>query len=155
MIQSTNIYNCGLTKMYTNTFFNFPVNTVIELTLLFAILLGVIFKDMLEYKLTLWSRSKNSQTKIDYQTPNIITAYLGTTLFVFLCVASSLSTFNIVEWLSIVMGAIVVFPTALLIWVQLGSMFKLMVEEGIEAIDIEKEYMSGEKKVKAGETTNQ
>ncbi|WP_426591361.1 hypothetical protein [Dapis sp. BLCC M229] len=141
--------------MYTNTFFNFPVNTVIELTLLFAILLGVIFKDMLEYKLTLWSRSKNSQTKIDYQTPNIITAYLGTTLFVFLCVASSLSTFNIVEWLSIVMGAIVVFPTALLIWVQLGSMFKLMVEEGIEAIDIEKEYMSGEKKVKAGETTNQ
>ncbi|MGD1713361.1 hypothetical protein [Hydrocoleum sp. CS-953] len=143
--------------MYTNTFFNFPVYTVIELTLLFSILLGVIFKDMLEYKLTIWSwsRSKNSQAKIDYQTPNIITAYLGTTLFVFLCVASSLSTFNIVEWLSIVIGAIVVFPTALLIWVQLGSMFKLMVEEGIEAINIEKEYMSGEKKVKAEETTNQ
>ncbi|MGD1808099.1 hypothetical protein ACP6PL_22060 [Dapis sp. BLCC M126] len=141
--------------MYTNTFFNFPVNTVIELTLLFSILLGVIFKDMLEYKLTIWSRSKNSQTKIDYQTPNIIAAYLGTTFFVFLCVASSLSTFNIVEWLSIVMGAIVVFPTALLIWVQLGSMFKLMVEEGIEAINIEKEYISGNKKVQAGETTNQ
>ncbi|NEQ37582.1 MAG: hypothetical protein F6K40_15420 [Okeania sp. SIO3I5] len=133
--------------MYTNTFFNFPVYTVIELTLLFSILLGVIFKDMLEYKLTIWSRSKNYQTKIDYQTPNIITAYLGTTLFVFLCVASSLSTFNIVEWLSIVIGAIVVFPTALLIWVQLGSMFKLMMEQGIEAINIEKEYMSREKKV--------
>ncbi len=141
--------------MYTNTFFNFPVYTVIELTLLFSILLGIIFKDMLEYKLTLWSRSKNSQTKIDYQTPNIIAAYLGTTLFVFLCVASSLSTFNIVEWLSIVMGAIVVFPTALLIWVQLGSMFQLMVEEGIEAINIEKEYMLEDKKVQAGETTNQ
>ncbi len=141
--------------MYTNTFFNFPVYTVIELTLLFSILLGVIFKDMLEYKLTIWSRSKNSQTKIDYQTPNIIAAYLGTTLFIFFCVAASLSVFNIVEWLSIVMGAIVVFPTALLIWVQLGSMFQLMVEEGIESINIEKEYMSGEKKVKAGETTNQ
>jgi len=133
--------------MYSNTFLNFPVYTVIELTLLFSILLGIIFKDMLEYKLTIWSRSKNYQTKIDHQTPNIITAYLGTTLFVFLCVASSLSTFNIVEWLSIVIGAIVVFPTALLIWVQLGSMFQLMMEKGIESINIEKEYMSGEKKV--------
>ena len=140
--------------MYSNTFFNFPVYTVIQLTLLFAILLGVIFKDMLEYKLTLWSRSKNSGTKIDYQTPNIIAAYLGTTLFVFCCVAASLSVFNIIEQLSIIMGAIVVFPTTLLIWVQLGSMFNLMENEGIEAINIEKEYILGDKKVKVEETIN-
>lgn len=140
--------------MYSNTFFNFPVYSVIQLTLLFAILLGVIFKDMLEYKLTLWSRSKNSETKIDYQTPNIMAAYLGTTLFVFCCVAASLSVFNIIEQLSIIMGAIVVFPTALLIWLQLGSMFNLMANEGIEAISIEKEYILGEKKVKVGETIN-
>ncbi|MCL2933445.1 MAG: hypothetical protein MGG11_14695 [Trichodesmium sp. MAG_R03] len=141
--------------MYSNTFLNFPVYTVIQLTLLFGILLGVIFKDMLEYKLTLWSRSKNSKIKIDYQTPNIIAAYLGTTLFVFFCVAASLSVFNIIEWLSIIMGAIVVLPTALLIWVQLGSMFNLMANEGIEAINIEKEYILKDKKVKAGETANQ
>ena len=141
--------------MYSNTFFNFPVYTVIQLTLLFAILLGVIFKDMLEYKLTLWSRSKNSGTKIDYQTPNIIAAYLGTALFVFCCVAASLSVFNIIEQLSIIMGAIVVFPTTLLIWVQLGSMFNLMANEGIEAINIEKEYILGDKKVKVGKTINQ
>ncbi|ABG53060.1 conserved hypothetical protein [Trichodesmium erythraeum IMS101] len=141
--------------MYSNTFFNFPVYTVIQLTLLFAILLGVVFKDMLEYKLTLWSQGKNYKRKIDHQTPNIIATYLGTTLFVFLCVAASLSVFNIIEWLSILMGAIVVFPTALLIWVQLGSMFDLMANEGIEAINIEKEYMLGDRKVKAGETTNQ
>ena len=140
--------------MYSNTFFNFPVYTVIQLTLLFAILLGVIFKDMLEYKLTLWSRSKNSGTKIDYQTPNIIAAYLGTALFVFCCVAASLSVFNIIEQLSIIMGAIVVFPTTLLIWVQLGSMFNLMENEGIEAINIEKEYILGDKKVKVEETIN-
>ncbi|MDE5100513.1 MAG: hypothetical protein O4861_20140 [Trichodesmium sp. St16_bin4-tuft] len=141
--------------MYSNTFFNFPVYTVIQLTLLFAILLGFVFKDMLESKLTLWSQGKNYKRKIDHQTPNIIATYLGTTLFVFLCVAASLSVFNIIEWLSILMGAIVVFPTALLIWVQLGSMFDLMANEGIEAINIEKEYMLGDRKVKAGETTNQ
>ena len=61
---------------------------------------------------------------------------------------------NIIEWLSIVMGAIVVFPTALLIWVQLGSMLNLMANEGIEAINIEKEYMLGDKKNKVGETIN-
>ena len=140
--------------MYSNTFFNLPVYTVIQLTLLFSILLGIMFKDMLEYKLTMWSRVKNSQIKIDYQTPNIIVAYLGMTLFVFFCVAASLSVFNIIEWLSIVMGAIVVFPTALLIWVQLGSMLNLMANEGIEAINIEKEYMLGDKKNKVGETIN-
>ena len=140
--------------MYSNTFFNFPVYTVIQLTLLFAILLGVVFKDMLEYKLTLWSQGKNYKRKIDHQTPNIIATYLGTTLFVFLCVAASLSVFNIIEWLSIIMGAIVVLPTALLIWVQLGSMLNLMANEGIEAINIEKEYMLGDKKNKVGETIN-
>ncbi|MDJ0554869.1 MAG: hypothetical protein QNJ68_10575 [Microcoleaceae cyanobacterium MO_207.B10] len=141
--------------MYSDTFLNFPVYTVVQLTLFFSIALGIIFKDMLEYKLTEWSRSKNSRQKINYQTPNIITAYLGMTLFVFLCVAASLSTFNIVEWLSIIMGAVVVFPTALLIWVQLGSMFELMAKEGIGAINIE-EYLPGEKKkVKAKETANQ
>ena len=106
--------------MYSNTFFDFPVYTVIELTLFFSIILGIIFKDMLEYKLTLWLKNKVSQKQIDYQTPNLISAYLSMTLFIFLCVSASLSTFNIVEWLSIVIGAVVVFPTALLIWVQLG-----------------------------------
>ncbi|MGB3510569.1 MAG: hypothetical protein WBA93_15300 [Microcoleaceae cyanobacterium] len=125
------------------------------LTLFFAIASGIIFKDMLEYKLTKWSKIKKNQQKIDYKTPNIIVAYLGITLFSFLCVAASLSTFNIGELFSIIIGAIVVFPTALLIWVQLGSMFELMVAEGIEAINIE-EYMPGEKKkVKATEAANQ
>lgn len=141
--------------MYSNTFLNFPVYTVIMLTLFFAIASGIIFKDMLEYKLTKWSKIKKNQQKIDYKTPNIIVAYLGITLFSFLCVAASLSTFNIGELFSIIIGAIVVFPTALLIWVQLGSMFELMVAEGIEAINIE-EYMPGEKKkVKATEAANQ
>lgn len=131
--------------MYDNTFFDFPVYTVIQLTLFFSIILGVIFKDMLEYKLTLWLKNKVSQREIGYQTPNLIAAYLSMTLFIFLCVSASLSIFNIVEWLSIFMGAIVVFPTALLIWVQLGSMFELVESKGLSSINIE-EYMPEEKK---------
>ncbi|NEN93850.1 MAG: hypothetical protein F6K48_35230 [Okeania sp. SIO3H1] len=140
--------------MYSHTFFDFPVYTVIQLTLFFSIVLGVIFKDMLEYKLTLWLKNKVSQKQIGYQTPNLITAYLSMTLFIFLCVSASLSIFNIVEWLSIVIGAIVVFPTALLIWVQLGSMFELVESKGIASINIE-EYMPEEKKIKSGENSHQ
>ncbi|NEP41080.1 MULTISPECIES: hypothetical protein [Okeania] len=140
--------------MYSNTFFDFPVYTVIQLTLFFSIVLGIIFKDMLEYKLTLWLKNKVSQKQIGYQTPNLITAYLSMTLFIFLSVSASLSIFNIVEWLSIVIGAIVVFPTALLIWVQLGSMFELVESKGIASINIE-EYMPEEKKIKSGENANQ
>lgn len=140
--------------MYDNTFFDFPVYTVIQLTLFFSIILGVIFKDMLEYKLTLWLKNKVSQREIGYQTPNLIAAYLSMTLFIFLCVSASLSIFNIVEWLSIFMGAIVVFPTALLIWVQLGSMFELVESKGLSSINIE-EYMPEEKKIKSGEDANQ
>ncbi|NEP07070.1 MAG: hypothetical protein F6K34_21020 [Okeania sp. SIO4D6] len=140
--------------MYSNTFFDFPVYTVIQLTLFFSIVLGIIFKDMLEYKLTLWLKNKVSQKQIGYQTPNLITAYLSITLFIFLSVSASLSIFNIVEWLSIVIGAIVVFPTALLIWVQLGSMFELVESKGIASINIE-EYMPEEKKIKSGENANQ
>ncbi|NEP90257.1 MAG: hypothetical protein F6K18_27420 [Okeania sp. SIO2C2] len=143
-----------LNKMYSHTFFDFPVYTVIQLTLFFSIVLGIIFKDMLEYKLTLWLKNKVSQKQIGYQTPNLITAYLSMTLFIFLCVSASLSIFNIVEWLSIVIGAIVVFPTALLIWVQLGSMFELVESKGIASINIE-EYMPEEKKIKSGENANQ
>ncbi|NES92757.1 MAG: hypothetical protein F6K13_27945 [Okeania sp. SIO2B9] len=143
-----------LNKMYSNTFFDFPVYTVIQLTLFFSIVLGIIFKDMLEYKLTLWLKNKVSQKQIGYQTPNLITAYLSMTLFIFLSVSASLSIFNIVEWLSIVIGAIVVFPTALLIWVQLGSMFELVESKGIASINIE-EYMPEEKKIKSGENANQ
>ena len=98
---------------------------------------GVILVEPVADKLTLWSKIQNYQTQINYQTPNLIIAYLGMTLFVFLCVAASLSVFNIVAWLSIVISAIVVFSTALLIWVQLGAMFRLMVTKGIEAIKIE------------------
>jgi hypothetical protein len=58
--------------------------------------------------------------------------------------AASLSVFGLVNWLAYIIAAIVVLPTALLVWVQLGSMLSLLVTGGSEAVDIDS-YGAGQR----------
>jgi hypothetical protein len=92
---------------------------------------------MLEYQLAQWQLDPNPKSTINYRTSNIQVAYSATTLFVFLSVASSLAVFIPIYWLAIVVGAVVVLPTALLIWVQLGSMLDMLATKGLEAVDLD------------------
>jgi hypothetical protein len=103
----------------------------------FAIAFGFIFKDMLEYRVAQWNTNRQLLKRIDYQTPNITIAYLGLSICLFLFMAASLSVFGLVYWLAWLVAAIVVLPTALLVWVQLGSMLSLLVSGGSEAVDID------------------
>ena len=114
-----------------------PMYAIVLVTTIFAILFGVIFKDMLEYQLGQWQLDPDPQSKINYRTSNILAAYSFTTFFVFLSVASSLSVFIPIYWLAFSVGAVVVLPTALLLWVQLGSMLDLFAEQGLEAVDLD------------------
>jgi hypothetical protein len=50
---------------------------------------------------------------------------------------ASLSVFGLVSWLAYIFAALIVLPTALLVWVQLGSMLSLLVSGGSEAVDID------------------
>ena len=110
---------------------------VVVASTVLAVLWGIIFKDMLEYQVGVWDANSQTQKTINYRTPNLIAAYLGTTFFVWVCVSSSLAVFVPSYWIATVMGTIVVLPTALLIWFQLGSMLSLLASKGYEAIDIE------------------
>lgn len=123
--------------MYSESLMIAPIYTLIVATTVFAVLFGVIFKDMLEYQVRLWTANPESQGKINYNNGNIIVAYCGTTLFVFFSVALSLTVFLQLFWLSAIIGFVVVIPTALLMWVQLGSMLQLWGTNGIEAVDID------------------
>jgi hypothetical protein len=114
-----------------------PIYIVVVTSTVFAILWGIIFKDMLEYQVAVWSDSSQRSTSITYKTPNLIAAYLGMTLFISLSVSSSLAVFFPVYWIAGLMGLVVVIPTALLIWVQLGSMLNLLATKGYESIDID------------------
>ncbi|MGB3405733.1 MAG: hypothetical protein WBA77_23840 [Microcoleaceae cyanobacterium] len=114
-----------------------PIYIIVIATTVFAVLLGLIFKDMLEYQLALWRFDPDPKSLINYRTNNIRIAYSATSLFVFLCVASSLAVFIPIYWLAIVVGAVVVFPTAFLMWVQLGSMLDMLATKGLEAVDLD------------------
>ncbi|MCG5059862.1 MAG: hypothetical protein KA714_18225 [Limnoraphis sp. WC205] len=123
--------------MYSESLMIAPIYSLIVATTVFGVLFGVIFKDMLEYQVRLWTANPESQGKINYNNGNIIVAYCGTTLFVFFSVALSLTVFLQLFWLSAIIGFVVVIPTALLMWVQLGSMLQLWGTNGIEAVDID------------------
>jgi hypothetical protein len=123
--------------MHPEPFVNPPVYTLIMVTNFFAIAFGFIFKDMLEYQVAQWNTNRQSQPRINYQTPNIIVAYSGLSISLFVFMAASLSVFGLFPLLAYLMAAIVVLPTALLVWVQLGSMLSLLVRGGSEAVDID------------------
>lgn len=114
-----------------------PIYIVVVASTVLAVLWGIIFKDMLEYRVSLWSDSSQPTTSINYKTPNLIIAYLGMTLLILVSVSSSLAVFIGVYWIAGVMGLLVVIPTALLIWFQLGSMLNLLATKGYGAIDID------------------
>ena len=123
--------------MYSETLVITPLYLTIILSTFFSIIFGIIFKDMLEYQVSLWTLSTQPQARINYKTPNIIIAYCATTLLVLLCVGSSLTVFLQLYGLAAIISVIVVLPTALLIWVQLGSMLNLWSVKGLEAVDLE------------------
>ena len=108
--------------------------------------------DMLEYQLAQWQLDPNPHSKINYKTTNIRVAYSATTLFVFLAMASSLAVFVPIYWLTTVVGAVVVFPTALLIWVQMGSMLEMLSVKGLEAVDLDLVF-PGDPKPKSKKST--
>ncbi|MDB9312931.1 hypothetical protein PN462_07450 [Spirulina sp. CS-785/01] len=119
------------------------ISTAILITTFFAIALGFIFKDMLEYQVARWDAYRDTQDTIEYKNPHLIAAYLGLTVFLTLFVGECLSVFEIGRLLSAVLAVVVVIPTSLLIWFQLGEMLKLLVSGGSEAIDIDS-YWAGQ-----------
>ncbi|MEM9543206.1 MAG: hypothetical protein AAGA60_27420 [Cyanobacteria bacterium P01_E01_bin.42] len=113
------------------------ISTAILLTTFFAIALGFVFKDMLEYQVDFWAKNRKTQTKIDYKKPQLFIAYLGLTLFLTLFVGECLSVFKIGYLFASGLAVVVVLPTALLMWVQLGSMLELLSHGGSQAISID------------------
>lgn len=123
--------------MYSQSSAIAPIYTLIVATTFFAVMFGIIFKDMLEYQVALWSANPEPNSKINYKTGNIVAAYSATSLFVLFSVGLSLAVFVQIFWLAFAIAVVVVVPTALLMWFQLGSMLQLWSDKGIEAVDLD------------------
>ena len=120
-----------------------PSYTVVIISCIFAVLCGIVFKDILEYQFSQW-KAKGNPSEIHYKTANLKVAYLLTSLFATLCVCTSLSTFDVPPLFAYPLGAIVVIPTAILVWVQLDSMLSLAARDGIDSIRIDVEMSERE-----------
>jgi hypothetical protein len=113
------------------------ISTIILLTTFFAIAFGFVFKDMLEYQVDFWAKNRQTQAKIDYKKPQMLVAYLGLTFFLTFFLGECLSVFKIGYLFAGGIALFVVLPTALLMWLQLGSMLELLSRGGSEAISID------------------
>jgi len=121
-----------------------PIYILVVASTLLAITWGIIFKDMLEYQVNQWYANRTTQTSINYKKKNISVTYTGLTFFVLVSMGSSFAVFGFSPIFAFAMASVVVISTAILVWVQLGSMLQLLVSGGSEAMDIDS-YGAGEK----------
>lgn len=122
---------------------NLPTDKLVSISLFFAITFGFIFKDMLEYQVAYWQKNRQTVKTIKYNQENIIVAYITMTFFAWIVVGAVLSNFGLGQTFGYGLSVLTVLPTALFIWVQLGSMLKLLVSNGSEALIID-QYMPGD-----------
>lgn len=133
---------------------NIPLEKLVSISLFFAIAFGFIFKDMLEYQVAYWQQNRQTVKAIRYNKENIIFAYVAMTFFAWVVVGAVLANFGLGQTFGYSLSAITVLPTTLFIWVQLGSMLKLLVDNGSEALVID-QYMPGDNFGKQAKKTDQ
>ncbi|MGF1538459.1 MAG: hypothetical protein ACFB4J_18510 [Elainellaceae cyanobacterium] len=121
-----------------------PAYAIAIVSTVLAVLWGIIFKAMLEYEVNSWYTNRETQLRVEYRKPKLVVVYTVLSLLVTAATASSLGTFGFSPITAGILALVVVLPTALLIWLQLGSLFKLLVFGGSEAMDIDS-YGAGEK----------
>jgi hypothetical protein len=122
---------------FSRSFVNPPIYSAIALLSFFAVIFGIIFKDKLEYQVALWQQNRESQGQIRYRTPGVILTYTLCCVFTFGFVAACLNVFGLSLGLAALVGGILVFSTAGLIWWRLGSLMELLAVGGSQAVDID------------------
>ncbi|MGD1901130.1 MAG: hypothetical protein ACFB9N_02695 [Geitlerinemataceae cyanobacterium] len=112
-----------------------PVYVTVLISTFFAVVFGIIFKDMLEYRLEVW-KTDDSEF-VNYKTPQIRLSYFLTCFSTIVCMGSSLSTFGFPGWMAYGAAFPIVGLTGFLMWKQLGSMLVMMVQDGPAALELE------------------
>lgn len=123
--------------MSSEPFINPPLYSAIALITPFAVLFGIIFKDMLEYRVAQWQLNRETQDRIHYDHPSVVITYLITCLLTTAFSAACLMVIGLDLTLSSIIALVLVGSTAALIWWQLGSLLQALVAGGSAAIDID------------------
>jgi hypothetical protein len=123
--------------METAAIVNPPLYSAIAISTFLALVFGLIFKDMLEYRVAEWHQHRESQNRIDYQRPSLMLTYLALCLSLVFFLATCLSVFGFALWFALLTGTLMMVFLGIFIWWQLGSVLQLLVLGGSEALDID------------------
>ncbi|MEO0802910.1 MAG: hypothetical protein AAFY57_11625 [Cyanobacteria bacterium J06642_2] len=123
--------------MPADPFVNPPLYAAIAVTNFFAIAFGIIFKDMLEYQVARWQFNRDVQAEVEYKQPALLFCYACTCLFLFLFAGFCLRLLAFPPSFAFSIAAVMVGFTALLIWVQMGSLLEMLVVGGSEAMTLD------------------
>ncbi len=123
--------------MPSEPFINPPLYSAIALITPFAVIFGIIFKDMLEYRVAQWQLNRDTQARIHYDHPSVVITYLITCLLTTAFSTACLMVIGLDLTLSAIIAVGLVGSTAALIWWQLGSLLRTLVAGGSAAIDID------------------
>lgn len=123
--------------MAPEPFINPPLYSAIALITPFAVIFGIIFKDMLEYRVAEWQLNRETQDRIHYTHPSVVLTYLITCVLTAVFSAACLMVIGLDLTLATLVAVGLVGSTAALIWWQLGSLLRQLVAGGSEAIDID------------------
>ncbi|MEO1134744.1 MAG: hypothetical protein AAFX40_18845 [Cyanobacteria bacterium J06639_1] len=123
--------------MSADPFLNPPLYAAIAVTNFFAVVFGLIFKDMLEYQVGRWQFNRDVQAEVEYKRPDLLFAFACTCFFAFLFSGCCLLLLAFPPSLAFGIAGAMVGVTALLIWVQMGSLLKMLVVGGSEAMTLD------------------
>lgn len=123
--------------MSADPFVNPPLYAAIAVTNFFAIAFGLIFKDMLEYQVGRWQFNRDVQAEVEYKQPALLFSYACTCLFLFLFAGCCLRLLAFPPTFAFSIAAAMVGFTAILIWVQMGSLLEMLAIGGSEAMTLD------------------
>ncbi|MEO0854925.1 MAG: hypothetical protein AAFY15_15685 [Cyanobacteria bacterium J06648_11] len=123
--------------MPADPFLNPPLYAAIAVTNFFAIVFGLIFKDMLEYQVARWQFNRDVQAEVEYKQPDLLFAFACTCFFSFLFSGCCLLLLAFPPSLAFGIAGVMIGFTAILIWVQMGSLLEMLVVGGSEAMTLD------------------
>lgn len=119
------------------SYFPEPPYFLLVAGLLIALTSGAAFAGTLKQIVQKWSSDRAREVVARLRTGQLLVPFLGILAGVCMFLSSGLEIFGFYGWLSYAVAVPLTLFIGLLIWFQLGSMFALVEQQGIKAIDID------------------
>ena len=113
------------------------VRVAFPMSLFFAVAWGLMFKDMLEHEVDRWNANRKTQETVEYRQPRIFFTYTVTCVLLVVFSVYSFLALGFPLNMSVPFSFVMVAFPSILVWVQLGSLLRELVQGGSKALEID------------------